>query len=92
VWIERSTGQSIVRRFGNALGVTTDLNTPVAVSWREPDPSRRTHIVPDGAVPIVARSVILDASNIPPGEYRLEIAVRKSGQAEVRSGALFTVR
>jgi hypothetical protein len=91
VWIERSTGQSIVRRFGVALGVATDLNTPVSISWQEPQPGYRSHVSSDGGVMIIGRSVIVDVSQVAPGEYSLEIAVRKRGGEAVRGRTVFTV-
>jgi hypothetical protein len=91
VWVERSTGQSIVRRFGIVLGVATDLNTPVATSWKEPDPGRRSFVSNDGGVPIIGRSVTISVAAIPPGEYRLEVAVRKAGQEPVVGRTTFIV-
>jgi hypothetical protein len=85
VWIERYSRQSIVRRFGAALNLATDLNTPVAYTWREPTPGRAVHVI-DGPVPIVSRSIAVDVSNLSPGEYYLDVAVRKIGGAEPARG------
>jgi hypothetical protein len=90
VWIERHTPQGILRRFGNALTITTDLNTPVAQSWTESQLGRNAQLIP-GAVPIIGRSIVLDASNLPGGEYWLDVVVRKSGSEPVRSRRSFIV-
>ncbi|HKS05425.1 MAG TPA: hypothetical protein VJR92_03845 [Gemmatimonadaceae bacterium] len=91
IWIERFTQQGVMRRFGIALRVATDLNTPIAMSWSEPDPGRRSHVI-SGDVPIVGRSVVLDVSTLPRGEYWLDVAVGKPGQEPVRGRRAFTVR
>jgi hypothetical protein len=91
VWIERSTPQSVMRRIGNALRITTDLNTPVATTWTEPQPARIAFRVP-GAVPIIARSVVLDVSQLALGDYWLDVAVGRPGQPPVRSRKRFTIR
>jgi hypothetical protein len=91
VWIERYTPQGIVRRFGAALGVTTDLNTPVAVSWMEPQPGYRTFVFREGGVAVIGRSLSLDVSGLPPGEYRLETAVRRGDEDARRGRTAFIV-
>jgi hypothetical protein len=91
IWIERYTQQGIMRRFGIVLRVATDLNTPIAMSWSEPDPGRRSYAM-DGNVPIVGRSIVLDVSTLPHGEYWLDVAVGKPGQEPVRGRRAFTVR
>jgi hypothetical protein len=90
VWIERVTAQGTLRRFGNALRVTTDLNTPVATTWHEPQPGTRTHPM-GGRIPIIGRSVVLDVSRLPRGSYWLEVAVAKPGQEPVRNRRNFIV-
>jgi hypothetical protein len=84
VWIERYTSQGFLRKFGNAMRVTTDLNTPVAITWREPQPGSRMQVV-RGRVPVISRSVVLDTSTLPRGSYWLDVAVAKPGQPPVRS-------
>jgi hypothetical protein len=90
VWIERYTTQGTLRRLGNALRVTTDLNTPVASTWREPQPGFRINAM-GGRIPIIGRSVILDVSRLPRGNYWLEVAVAKPGQEPARNRRTFTV-
>jgi hypothetical protein len=91
VWIERYTRQGAARRLGIVLNIVEDLNTPVVASWREPQPSRRVHAIA-GAVPIIARSLILDVSALPPGEYWLDVAVGTPGREAVRGRRSITLR
>lgn len=91
VWIERYTPQGILRRFGIALSVAVDLNTPVVISWKEPQSNRLSSFLP-GAVPILSRSVTLDVSGLPRGDYWLEVAVAKRGVAPVRGRRSFTIQ
>jgi hypothetical protein len=91
VWIERYTPQGIARRLGIALNITQDLNTPVVVSWREPQPSHRVHVIP-ARVPIVGRSVVLDVSALAPGDYWLDVAVSLPGREAVRGRRSITVQ
>jgi hypothetical protein len=90
VWIERYTSQGIARRFANALHVTTDLNTPVATTWREPRPESRMNVI-DGRVPIIGRTLVLDVSQLPRGSYWLDVAVAKPGQQPARGRRNFVV-
>jgi hypothetical protein len=93
VWIERYTSQGIARRFGIAMRIATDLNTPVSMSWREPQPGHSASAFVDGGISVIGRSVILDASRLAPGDYRLEVAVRKPGRPEpVRGRTTFIVK
>jgi hypothetical protein len=92
VWVERSTAQGIVRRLGIVMGMATDLNTPIAISWKEPESSHRAHVFSEGNVTVVGRSVVIDVSNLPAGEYRLEVAVRRAGQDAAVGRTTFVVR
>jgi hypothetical protein len=90
VWVERVTGQGVIRTLGITLRVAQDLNTPVAISWREPRPETSSFRVA-GAQSTIARSLILDASSLIAGEYRVEIAVARPGSLPVRQSTLITV-
>ncbi len=90
VWIERHTPQGILRRFGTALNIATDLNTPVVQSWTETAAGPGAVVI-KGRVPIICRSVVLDASKLRPGAYWLDVVVRKKGGEPARSRRAFTV-
>lgn len=83
LWIERHTEQGIARSFTNRLGLTTDLNTPVAVSWTELPGTARVHVI-EGPVRIVGRSVSVDVSHLAKGSYWLDVAARTPGGETVR--------
>ena len=92
VWIERYTPQGIGRRFGIAFGVTQDLNTPIAITWKEPQPGYRSHVFRQGRVSVIGRGVTVDVSALPPGDYRLEVAVRKGTGEPLRGRSTFVVK
>ena len=83
VWVERYTPQGIARRFTNSLHITQDLNTPVVVTWQETEGARRFHYLP-GAVPVIGRSVVVDVSALPAGNYWLSVGARVAGREVVR--------
>jgi hypothetical protein len=91
VWIERYTPQGVGRRFGIALRIATDLNTPIASSWREKQFGNNASVVP-GRVVTVGRSVIVDTSKLPAGDYWLDVAVGKPGGEPVRSRTHFSIK
>lgn len=91
VWIERYTPQGIVRRFGIVLNVATDLNTPISISWSEPQSDRVATLIA-GPVPILSRSVVVDVNALPTGDYWLDVAVARRGEQPVRGRRGFSIR
>lgn len=91
VWIERYTAQGIARRLGIALNVAADYNTPVAMSWREPEPGHVSAVIA-GRVTIISRSLELDVSKLPKGDYWLDVAVARPGAAPARGRRGFTLQ
>jgi hypothetical protein len=83
IWLERVTGQGVVRSLGIVLRVAEDLNTPIAISWREPRLGTLSSVLPT-RVSTVARSVALNLGDLTPGAYRLEVAVARPGEPAVR--------
>jgi hypothetical protein len=90
VRIQRYTPQGLLRNVGIAMKIATDLNTPVAISWREPDPGHGAFTMA-GAVAVVTRSVVLDISGVPPGDYWLDVLVAKPGKAPVSARRAFSI-
>ena len=90
VWIERFTPQGVLRRFGIALELATDLNTPVVQSWTESQIGRGAFTLP-GRVPVVGRTIILDTSRLAPGAYWLDVVIRRPGSEPARGRRSFTV-
>ncbi|HYV97882.1 MAG TPA: hypothetical protein VE967_10540 [Gemmatimonadaceae bacterium] len=90
VSVQRHSG-NVIGRVANAVGIGTDPNAQVSSSWKEPQPGHTARTIA-GAVPIQMRSVILQLGTIPPGEYSLQIEVKKPGGASVTSRRSFTLR
>ena len=90
VWIERYKAQGFIRRFAKKLSLAEDLNTPVAITWQEAQAGHNAYVI-DGPVPIIARSVTLDVTRLPKGDYWLDVLVRKPGQDPVRGRRSFTI-
>jgi hypothetical protein len=91
VWIERTTVQSRLRRLAVSLNIAANLNAPVVVRWSESRAARSAYVI-GGRVPIVARSLVLDASKLIKGDYRLEIAVKSPAWDAIRSYKNITVQ
>jgi hypothetical protein len=91
VWIERYTPQSLIRQLGIAFKVAADLNTPVATTWDEVNLNRGARLI-SGVVPIIGRTLVLDVSKLPRGDYWLEVAIGKRGQTPVRARRTLTIR
>ena len=76
---------SLLRRLTSAVHLTSDGQTSLVVSWKEPPRASRTASANDD-VTISARTLVLDLSRANPGEYWLEISAASS------SGATATAR
>jgi hypothetical protein len=90
VWVERYTRDGAMRRLGQTLRIATNRNTPVAISWFEPEAGEPAEFIAAG-VPVVTRSIVLDTSTLPPGEYWLDVAIRAPRQQAVRSRVGFGI-
>jgi hypothetical protein len=90
VRLERHDGPGALRRLTTALRMTDPQNGVIVVRWREPQPGRAARVL-DGPVPILARSLVLDASRVPAGEYWLDVAVGRPGQTAARSRRSLTL-
>jgi hypothetical protein len=70
---------STVRRVGIALNVASDPNREVVQRWTEPDAQRGTQTL-DGPIPVQMRTIMLNLSQLEPGQYVLEVGLeRKDG-------------
>jgi hypothetical protein len=76
---------------GVVTGIAGNPNAPVSVSWKEPQPGHDTRTVA-GAVPIQMRSVILNIASLTPGDYTLEVSVKKPGKDAVKSVREFALK
>jgi len=91
ITVQRTTALNALRNLGVITGVVGNPNAPVSVSWKEPQRGHDTRTV-DGAVPIQMRSVILSIGTLTPGEYTLEVSVKKPGKDAVKSNREFVLR
>ncbi len=82
---------NVLNRITNAAGITGDPNALVSTSWKEPQPGHSARTIP-GAVPIQMRAVTLGMPGMQPGDYTLQISVKKSGRDAVTSKRDFTLK
>jgi hypothetical protein len=88
--IARRTAQGLLRRLGAEFHLASDLNTPVSVMWSEGKTTRGMN-VGAGSVPAIARSVVLDSSKLPTGEYSLILTVKR-GQQTLTADKSFVIQ
>jgi hypothetical protein len=88
--LQRRNGRAL-SRIGVALRVTSDKGAAVRASWNEPSPSDRGRSEVVGRIPVIGRSVTLDISTLPSGEYTLEVSVVKKGERPVASRREFRI-
>ena len=90
VVITRHEKVSKLRRLGMLLHVAGDINGSVAVRWKEPQSGHTAWSIP-GVVPILARSIQLDMSQIEPGHYIVQVLVGRRGGAPLASSREFVL-
>jgi hypothetical protein len=90
IWIERTSRQGAFRRLGIALDLARDLNTPTSTRWTEARAGAAGTVIA-GPVTIIGRSLRLDISGLPAGDYSLDVEVRRPGSAAVRGRRAFTI-
>lgn len=88
VQIERVNQLSKARRIGMAFRVTTDPNFTVTARWTEPQPGRSSQSIP-GMIPILARHITQNVSELPAGTYRLRVSMQRKGGEPVSADRLF---
>ncbi len=86
--IERHEPVSSMRRLGMILHVAHDLNGSVAVRWQEPQLGHDSWTIP-AVVPIQARAVRVDLSQLQPGHYAIVVLVSRHGGLPVSSSRDF---
>ena len=88
VQIERVNQLSKVRRIGMAFRVSTDPNFTVTARWTEPQPGRSSQSIP-GTIPILARHITQNVSQLPEGTYRLRVSMQRKRGELVSADRLF---
>jgi tetratricopeptide (TPR) repeat protein len=76
--ITRTEKQSVFRKIGMKLRMAKDINGSVAVRWSEPQAGHDSWTIPS-KVPIQARVVTLDLSQLEPGHYSVQVQAGKKG-------------
>ncbi len=89
--VQRQTPMTLLQRAGAVTGISENVNTPVTMSWKEPQAGRNTRFLA-GAVPIQMRSLVLDISALRDGDYVLDIGASRPGQPGVHSQRAFVIR
>ncbi|HYW33478.1 MAG TPA: hypothetical protein VE869_18395 [Gemmatimonas sp.] len=90
VRIERQEKVGFFRRLGAALTFSDIPNSSLGISWREPDRLHGARRL-KGAVPAIARALVLDLSQLSTGQYDLVLSMTKSGSPPVQSRRRFTI-
>lgn len=78
--VTRTEKLSAFRRIGMKLRVAHDPNGTVAVRWSEPQAGHDAWTIPS-TVPIQARVVTLDLSQLEPGQYVVQVQAGRKGEA-----------
>jgi hypothetical protein len=77
--VTRTEKLSAFRRIGMKLRIAHDLNGTVAVRWSEPQAGHDAWAIPS-KVPIQARVVTLDLSQLEPGQYTVQVQAGRKGE------------
>ena len=86
--ITRTEKLSAFRRLGMKLRVAHDINGSVAVRWSEPQAGHDSWTIPS-KVPIQARVVTLDLSQLEPGHYSVQVLASRAGGIPVTASRDF---
>jgi hypothetical protein len=76
--ITRTEKLSAFRKIGMKLRIAHDINGSVAVRWSEPQAGHDSWSIPS-KVPIQARAVGLDLSQLEPGHYMVTVSASRKG-------------
>lgn len=83
VGVQRQSRSGVLRRIGVALNVVPDDDTPIHLAWSSTGGD--AHLVSGAPVAIVARTIVLNAATLSPGDYWLEVVVAPKGREPVRA-------
>ncbi|PYP76107.1 MAG: hypothetical protein DMD35_19435 [Gemmatimonadetes bacterium] len=88
--ITRTEKLSAMRRLGMKLHVAHDINGSVVVRWSEPQAGHDSWAIPS-RVPIQARAVALDLSQLEPGHYSVQVQAGRRGGLPVTATKEFVL-
>jgi hypothetical protein len=92
VRIVRKDRPSAVVRAIRVLGIARAGDDSIGVHWREIPQNSRAIQRMEGAVPMQMRSIVLDLSRLPHGEYVLQLGVNRPNEPPVSSERTFELR
>lgn len=87
VTMQRITERTGWQRFVGAIRRAADPNAPVTVEWTEAT-APETAVVPGTSVPVLARTLVLETGESPPGDYLLVLEVHASGKSFTSSATI----
>jgi hypothetical protein len=88
--VTRTEKLSAFRKLGMKLRVAHDINGSVTANWTEPQAGRDSWTIPS-RVPIQARSVVLDLSQLEPGHYSVQVQASRPGGLPVTATREFVI-
>jgi hypothetical protein len=89
--LTRTEKLSVFRKLGMKLKVAHDINGSVALRWSEPQAGHDSWTIPSKGVPIQARAVALDLSQLEPGHYSLQVLASRKGELPVTATRDFVI-
>ena len=88
--VTRTEKLSAFRKLGMKLRIAHDINGSVAANWSEPQAGRDSWTIPS-RVPIQARTVVLDLSQLEPGHYSVQVQAARPGGLPVTATREFVI-
>lgn len=77
------------------LGMASNQNTPLEISWADSGGNSGRRIAIDGPVPVIGRSIRLDLAGHPKGEYEVascsDCKVEREGTGKAGKRVLLTI-
>ncbi|MEP6835679.1 MAG: hypothetical protein ABJB74_19990 [Gemmatimonas sp.] len=81
---------STLQRIGMAFRISSDPNSSITQAWSEPDANRGTKTL-EGLIPVQQRTLALNLSQLPAGDYALEISMQRPGGKIASKTRRFTI-
>ena len=81
---------SALQRVGMLFRISDDPNRSITQRWSEPDANRGTRAL-QGPIPVQQRTLALNLSQLPPGEYAMEISMQRPAGKVASTTRRFTI-
>lgn len=92
VRISREDRKGIFARVASVLGVGTTEGGSITLRWQETQRNTRAIQAAEGSVPVQMRSIALEISQLPSGNYTLSVSAGAPGAIAVTSARTFVIR